>query len=39
VATQAKQQKKIPPTPVSYERKPHLDIATFENGVVIELRN
>jgi hypothetical protein len=38
VATHAKQ-KKAPPTPVSYERKEHLDIATFSDGVVIELHN
>jgi Protein of unknown function (DUF3987) len=39
VATHAKQRKTIPPTPVSYERKEQLDIATFSDGVVIELRN
>jgi hypothetical protein len=39
VATQGKQRKKIPPNPVSYERQGQVDIATFPDGVVIELRN
>jgi hypothetical protein len=39
VATHAKQPKKVPPTPVSYERQEHQDVATFADGVVIELRN
>jgi putative DNA primase/helicase len=39
VATPANQLKKAPPTPVSYDRKAHLDIATFADGVSIELRN
>jgi hypothetical protein len=38
VATPTNRTKKRPPTPVSYERREHVDVATFADGVVIELR-